>query len=1302
MTRSCPEALQVLLEVVIGQRWPAADVAGLRDAAARWRTLGKAVTHQHAAANQAAGAVAENRGLGIEAFTAMWSRLSNTDVAELSRLCAGLATSLERFAGDTEACQDFIIIQLELLAAEVGFALVSGVFTFGIGELAGEAAVLATRAVIGTAIRELIEKAVSSAAKLALRGAAEAMLNDGLLQGLRAAHGASSFNADELFTTGMSGMAAGAVTAPATHLASTAINHTLDHALTAGRVHRPPDPPATIPASSTTTGAAAMTGIHTSLVTAAAATTGALAGNTAAAVTGSLVTGNPISSSDLLGGLAGPALHSTAHSAAHTITHHAATRARTAAESAATTTVRPTAENGTATPHPTRHDPSDGPRSGGDPAEAPGRAGTDEHTATRTDHGGRPGAPHLESGAEPVATSDASTGPDIANGARPHTIPDQPAQQRSAQPDATPAATTAQPSPTGAADVPRPSRHYDPHTGYVDGFISSALQASAAAPPEHLGVDSAIPGQVHPDDFPPTVHPARADEPCPPAAVAAASVVTEPTDPRTTVDSGQARADYPLYPGPSTGNGQGTASGGLELTRPHVPGRQSQGNRPFTPPPGLIASTSGSPTTASPRRTTPKTAPSAAETVGTAGGPAHRPRNRGPSAVSQATGTPHSRPLAVRGRGPAEPSAYLGYVRGSISAALDGRPSSTTSGLDLAAYAEPIAPTAQQAVDTAAEMTEPASKGRTSGSADERARARAIPSAAGLGIHEAEPFVSRRDQGTNSAGVGHGDHFGTPLRAGAEAREHTGLATDQPSSGSRPGRTGNAHAAVQGRPGSFELGDSPPARSDSDPTGRPPSAAATADSPRVRGGGNGSERSASALARRGESESRAGESARVRGRELPMSEGDGPSGHGRTDAPAVRAATGGAPAHAGGSGKRRRPDRRRLLSEAGLRGPDELAGRDAHNDQHPPEPRTPEGAHNPGSADDLAQRNGDDQEAVGDSRDRAGAESDAPSGRNRARDRDELEGLERVEEFDSLDELDAFDHDTDHGIDHGASGRGGQSAHAQLDSVPAGSLAEGALAGEASWDDPARARTVWRSPHGLEDLLVSAADVREVSEPLGVGEHMCEVCQVRFVDGSLGVYKPVSGEYQNPVLFGLARGEPAIREVAASTLDQLLGLGVVPPTVLWDGPQGPGSLQRWIHPAEPGWDVDECTRLDRERLAVLDYLTANNDRHWGNYLTDPHSHVVAIDHGYCFPPEPRMNISSGFVLDRRRQPLSDTIMDRLYAVTPGQLRARLAEAGLDPASIEGTLDRFAEIREHGMITGSAWPLDIVDPHAAAT
>ena len=59
------------------------------------------------------------------------------------------------------------------------------------------------------------------------------------------------------------------------------------------------------------------------------------------------------------------------------------------------------------------------------------------------------------------------------------------------------------------------------------------------------------------------------------------------------------------------------------------------------------------------------------------------------------------------------------------------------------------------------------------------------------------------------------------------------------------------------------------------------------------------------------------------------------------------------------------------------------------------------------------------------------------------------------------------------------------------------------------------------------------------------------------------VYKPVRGERP---LHDFPDGTLAGREVAASLVSRAAGWGVVPTTVLRDGPLGPGSVQRWVHP----------------------------------------------------------------------------------------------------------------------------------------
>lgn len=61
------------------------------------------------------------------------------------------------------------------------------------------------------------------------------------------------------------------------------------------------------------------------------------------------------------------------------------------------------------------------------------------------------------------------------------------------------------------------------------------------------------------------------------------------------------------------------------------------------------------------------------------------------------------------------------------------------------------------------------------------------------------------------------------------------------------------------------------------------------------------------------------------------------------------------------------------------------------------------------------------------------------------------------------------------------------------------------------------------------------------------------------------VYKPVAGERP---LWDFPDGTLAQREVAAYELSEATGWGLVPPTVLRDGPYGEGMVQLWIE-ADP-------------------------------------------------------------------------------------------------------------------------------------
>ncbi|GGO82905.1 phosphatidylinositol kinase [Wenjunlia tyrosinilytica] len=145
------------------------------------------------------------------------------------------------------------------------------------------------------------------------------------------------------------------------------------------------------------------------------------------------------------------------------------------------------------------------------------------------------------------------------------------------------------------------------------------------------------------------------------------------------------------------------------------------------------------------------------------------------------------------------------------------------------------------------------------------------------------------------------------------------------------------------------------------------------------------------------------------------------------------------------------------------------------------------------------------------------------------------------------------------------------------------------------------------------------------------------------------VYKPVAGERP---LWDFPDGTLAQREVAAYLVSEATGWGLVPPTVLRDGPYGEGMVQLWIEPdpraqllalqegeeAEPGWRavgpaeigggrtalLVHADDIGLRRLAVLDAVINNADRKGGHLLPVEGGHLYAIDHGVTFNAEDKL------------------------------------------------------------------------------
>lgn len=106
------------------------------------------------------------------------------------------------------------------------------------------------------------------------------------------------------------------------------------------------------------------------------------------------------------------------------------------------------------------------------------------------------------------------------------------------------------------------------------------------------------------------------------------------------------------------------------------------------------------------------------------------------------------------------------------------------------------------------------------------------------------------------------------------------------------------------------------------------------------------------------------------------------------------------------------------------------------------------------------------------------------------------------------------------------------------------------------------------------------------------------------VDNSIyGVFKP-KNETDNPA-----------NEVAAYTIDKLLGIELVPPTVMRKFDGKTGSLQFFV---EEGKNPYETLSNASRNLRFFDLVIANTDRSADNFLVLPNGAQVAIDNMMAF------------------------------------------------------------------------------------
>jgi uncharacterized repeat protein (TIGR03843 family) len=218
-------------------------------------------------------------------------------------------------------------------------------------------------------------------------------------------------------------------------------------------------------------------------------------------------------------------------------------------------------------------------------------------------------------------------------------------------------------------------------------------------------------------------------------------------------------------------------------------------------------------------------------------------------------------------------------------------------------------------------------------------------------------------------------------------------------------------------------------------------------------------------------------------------------------------------------------------------------------------------------------------------------------------------------------------------------------------------------------------------------------------------------------DGVRAVYKPVSGERP---LWDFAEGTLAAREYAARLVSAALGWDVVPPTVLRDGPTGPGMVQLWCEP-DPGQApvdlrpegpvpagmlhvLDAFDQHDRpvmllhedsgplRRMALFDVVVNNTDRKGGHVLAMPDGHRYGVDHGVCFHVDDKLRTVlwgwHGRRLEADESAALTVVADRLGDELGQQLTGLLTRA-----EVEATRRRVARLLSAGRFPqpGPGWP-----------
>lgn len=209
-------------------------------------------------------------------------------------------------------------------------------------------------------------------------------------------------------------------------------------------------------------------------------------------------------------------------------------------------------------------------------------------------------------------------------------------------------------------------------------------------------------------------------------------------------------------------------------------------------------------------------------------------------------------------------------------------------------------------------------------------------------------------------------------------------------------------------------------------------------------------------------------------------------------------------------------------------------------------------------------------------------------------------------------------------------------------------------------------------------------------KPLGGGIN--ETYIATMIDGSKGVWKPLSGEYED-LRDGIEAGTYYKREAATSSVASVVGMDdLVPPTVtrIIDGE--PGSLQKFVPDAAVANEVWQGEKRydgekDLARAAAFDLMIGNTDRHAGNWMLQ-HANgpgptkIALIDNGLAIPTKEGQFRS---YLHREAASKNLPIPEEVLDWDPVKIRAALEKHGIEEPAIKGVERRLSYLKDRAAI-----------------